>query len=117
MGHFIVERFVPGATAADVHAWAEALNASIRALGLSAEVIYLGSEFVHRDETCLCFFDAASDELVRTINDHAGAPYERVLVGEAVHNTTERGVKKPRSNRVDPTRATRQSQRHGGGRA
>lgn len=97
MSHFIVERFVPGATSADVQAWAEALDASIHTLGLGAKISYLGSEFVHRDETCLCFFDAASDELVRTVNDHAGAPYERVLVGEAVHKTTGRGVKKATS--------------------
>ena len=92
MGHFIVERFVPGATPADVHAWGQALDASIRELGLGTEISYLGSEFVHRDETCLCFFDAASDELVRTVNDHAGAPYERVLLGQAVRRATERGV-------------------------
>ena len=85
MRHFIVERFVPGASGADVQAWAEALDASIRTLGLGADICYLGSEFVTRDETCLCFFDAASDELVRVVNDHAGVPYERVLLGEAVH--------------------------------
>lgn len=89
MGHFIVERFVPGATANDVRAWAEALSASIEALGASGEIRYLGSEFMSRDETCLCFFDAASDELVRKINDHAGTPYERVLAGEAVLKPTE----------------------------
>lgn len=98
MSHFIVERFVPGASAADVHGWAEALGAAILALGLGAEIKYLGSEFVYRDETCLCFFDASSAELVRTVNDHAGAPYERVLIGEAVHRTTE--VLSPRDEEV-----------------
>lgn len=85
MPHFIVERFVPGATAVDVENWAEALDRSIRTLGVDGEVVYLGSEFVLRDETCLCFFDAPTEELVRRVNDHAGAPYERVLLGEAVH--------------------------------
>ena len=89
MGHFIVERFVPGATATDVRAWAEALGASIEALDVGGEISYLGSEFVSRDETCLCFFDAASAELVRQVNEHAGTPYERVLDGESVRKPTE----------------------------
>ena len=90
MQHFIVERFVPGATSGDLEAWATAIENSIRSLGLEDQIEYLGSEFVQRDETCLCFFDSASEELVKRVNDHAGAPYERVLLGEAVRKTTER---------------------------
>ena len=89
MGHFIVERFVPGATPDDVRTWAGALETSIAALDLGDQIDYLGSEFVSRDETCLCFFDATSDELVRSVNDHAGVPYERVLDGAAVPKPTQ----------------------------
>lgn len=90
MGHFIVERFVPEATAADVKAWAETLDASIHALKVAGDISYLGSEFVNRDETCLCFFDASSEDLIRLVNDHAGVPYERVLACEAVRKPAEK---------------------------
>ncbi len=89
MGHFIVERFVPGATGDTVRSWAEALEASIDRLGVGDEVSYLGSELLSRDETCLSFFDALNEELVRKVNDHSGTPYERVLVGEAVRQSME----------------------------
>lgn len=88
MAHFIVERFVPGSTSNDVRLWAQALGASIEALGVGGEITHLGSELMSQDETCLCFFDAVSADLVRKINDHAGTPYERILAGEAVRHPT-----------------------------
>lgn len=89
MGHYIVERFVPGATTDDVKAWAEALEISIRTLDVRGEITHLGSELMNHDETCLCFFDATDAGLVRKVNDHAGTPYERVLDGQSVRKPTE----------------------------
>ena len=74
MSHFIVERFVPGATADDVRAWGVAIEASIEALELGGEVSHLGSELMNRDETCLCFFEAAETGSIHRVNDHAEVP-------------------------------------------
>jgi hypothetical protein len=74
VSHFIVERFVPGATAGDVRAWGVAIEASIEALDLGGEVSHLGSELMSRDETCLCFFEAAEIGSIHRVNDHAEVP-------------------------------------------
>ena len=92
MEHFIVERFVPGITGESVRLWRQQIADSITALQLEAEVQYLGSELVSKDETCFCFFDASTPSVIQRVNEHARVPFERILSGEAVGSGAREGA-------------------------
>ena len=44
---------------------------------------YLRSTFIPGEEKCFCLFEGPSAEAVRTANDRAQLPYERIV--EAMH--------------------------------
>jgi hypothetical protein len=46
-------------------------------------VRYLRSTFIPDEEKCFCLFEGPSVEAVRTANDRAQLPYERIV--EAMH--------------------------------
>ena len=49
----------------------------------SPPVQYLRSTFIPGEEKCFCLFEGPSAEVVRTANDRAQLPYERIV--EAQH--------------------------------
>jgi hypothetical protein len=74
MGGFIVERYWPGVTEADVRLTAAAL----RAAG-GPDIRYLGSILLPGDEVVLFRFDAASAQRVAASGEQAGLRCDRVV--------------------------------------
>ena len=76
---YAVERSLPGVT---MQALADAQAAAIAAAAASSEsevpVRYLRSVFLPGDARCVCLFEAASADAVRSVNDAAGLPYSAV---------------------------------------
>jgi hypothetical protein len=93
---FIVERYFPGLTPAQVTALADRLvtgTRHVRASGYS--VFWLGSTALLGEETTFCLFRAPSREAVSAVNELASAPYERIvealyLEGEIAPEQVER---------------------------
>jgi len=42
-------------------------------------VRYIRSAFVPGEARCMCFFEAATPELVKELNDTANIPYKRII--------------------------------------
>jgi hypothetical protein len=79
MNCFLVERNLPGMTAASLDALQRVLHAASQRLTTpTAQVRHLGSVYVPRTHRCMCLFEAHSAELVRLVNDTAQAPYSTV---------------------------------------
>jgi hypothetical protein len=79
MPRYVVERHLPGFTAAQLPG-AAALAKSVSA-DMSREgtpVRYLRSTFIPGEDKCFCLFEAASADAVRTANERAGLPFDRV---------------------------------------
>lgn len=77
---FLVERYLPGLTPAQVEALARRLRDATRELrGEGRRVEWLRSVALVEDETCLCSFRAASELEVGEANARAGAGYERIV--------------------------------------
>jgi hypothetical protein len=74
MGGFIVERYWPGVTEADVRLAAAAL----RSAG-GADIRYLGSILMPGDEVVLFRFDAVSAERLVASGEQAGLRCDRVV--------------------------------------
>jgi hypothetical protein len=74
MGGFIVERYWPGVTEADVRMAAAALRAAS-----GADIRYLGSILMPEDEVVLFRFDAVSARHVAASGDHAGLRCDRLV--------------------------------------
>ena len=80
MTMFMVERDLSGISmealgAAQAAAIAEARNSSAR----GAPVRYVRSLFTPEDGHCCCLFEAATDGVVRSVNDAAKLPYQRIV--------------------------------------
>jgi hypothetical protein len=74
MGEFIVERYWPGVTEADVRLAAAALRTAD-----GADIRYLGSILMPGDEVVLFRFDAVSAEQVAASGARAGLRCDRVV--------------------------------------
>jgi hypothetical protein len=77
---FLVERYLPGLTEATAISLATRLETASRALraeGPSAR--WLGSTVLLYEETTFCAFRARSTDAVQALNEHASAPYERIV--------------------------------------
>ena len=81
---YTVERTLPGITTeALAGAQAAAIDAAERSSAEGTPVRYLRSTFIPGEEKCFCLFEGPSAEVVRTANDRAQLPYERIV--EAMH--------------------------------
>jgi Protein of unknown function (DUF4242) len=79
-GTYLVERYLPGLSHAELLAAAarvSAAGAELTAEGLP--VRYLGSLVVPGEEACFCEFEGPSVEAVELANHRAGVPFARVL--------------------------------------
>lgn len=84
MSVYMVERNLSGIAMEDLAAAQRAAIDTARDMRDSGEQIkYLHSAFVPAEGRCMCFFDGASADQVKSLNDRAGLPYERVV--EAMH--------------------------------
>lgn len=84
MTKYLVERHVPGITPEQLAA--AALSAKSTTAAMTQEgtpVQYLRSTVIPGEEKCFCLFAGPSADAVRTENDRAQLPYERIV--EVMH--------------------------------
>lgn len=85
MHAYLVERYLPGLSEADVRAAlsrAEAACGELRATG--TEIHYRGSIFLALEEACFCRFDSDRAEAVTEVNQRAGLAFARISRGLAI---------------------------------
>ena len=84
MTKYVVERYLPGITPDQLTAAAGAAKSTTAAMAQEGTPVrYLRSTFIPGEEKCFCLFEGPSAEVVRTANDRAELPYERIV--EAMH--------------------------------
>jgi Protein of unknown function (DUF4242) len=80
MAGYLVERYLPGLTAADVHAAIRRMTAVADEMAAEGIPIhYVTSAFIPEEEACFCQFEAPSSEAVAAANERAAFPYARIL--------------------------------------
>ena len=85
MNSYLVERYLPGMSEADVRdgiARAQVACAELTAEG--AEVRYLGSIFLALEEACFCRFDSDGPTTIAEANQRARLPFARITPGQAI---------------------------------
>ena len=76
---FLVEHYRPGLTADELAAWAARVRDTTGEMEREGKPVrYLRSTVVPTDESLLCTFEAASEQLVREAYARAGIPFERI---------------------------------------
>ena len=84
MTKYLVERYLPGLTADQLAAAAASAKRTTETMTQEGTPVqYLRSTFIPGEEKCFCLFEGPSAEVVRTANDRAQLPYERIV--EAMH--------------------------------
>jgi hypothetical protein len=84
MSVYMVERNLGGIAMEDLAAAQRAaINTAKDMRAAGDEINYLHSAFIPGDGRCMCFFEGESADKVKSLNDRAGLPYERVV--EAMH--------------------------------
>jgi hypothetical protein len=84
MTKYLVERYLPGMTPEQLVAAAGSAKHTTEAMRREGTPVqYLRSTFIPGEEKCFCLFEGPSAEVVRTANDRAELPYERIV--EAQH--------------------------------
>lgn len=84
MSKYLVERHLPGITPEQLSAAAGAAKSTTAAMTREGSPVrYLRSTFIPGEEKCFCLFEGASADVVRTANNRAQLPYERIV--EAMH--------------------------------
>ena len=88
MSKFLVERYLPGITPDQLTAAAgSAKSATAQMTEEGTPVRYLRSTFIPGEDKCFCLFEGPSADAVKTANDRAQIPYERIV--EAMHLASE----------------------------
>lgn len=85
MNSYLVERYLPGMSEADVRAGlarVDAACAELRATG--TQVSYLGSIFLPLEEACFCRFDGDCPEVIVEVNERAPLAFARITPGVAI---------------------------------
>ena len=76
---FLVEHYRPGLTVDEFGAWATRLRDATGELEREGKPVrYLRATIVPTDESLLCVFEAASEQLVREAYARADIPFERI---------------------------------------
>ncbi len=84
MTKYVVERYLPGITPDQLTAAAGSAKSTTAAMTQEGTPVrYLRSTFIPGEEKCFCLFEGPSADAVRTANDRAQLPYERIV--EAMH--------------------------------
>jgi hypothetical protein len=82
---YVVERYLPGLHRSDLLSGLSRLEPMREGTGVGAEVRYLGSTIVLRDEACFCRFEAPSSDAVAEVNRRAGLPFNRIVPAVTVN--------------------------------
>jgi hypothetical protein len=85
MNSYLVERYLPGLSEADVRSGVARTQVACTELAAQgADVRYLGSIFLPLEEACFCRFDADRVESVAQANQRARFPFARISPGRAI---------------------------------
>lgn len=80
MAVYMVERDLAGITMPQLAGAQQAAIATSRRFTADGTAVrYIRSTFVPGEARCMCLFDAASAEDVKTVNDAAELPYTRIV--------------------------------------
>ena len=88
MNAYLVERYLPGLSEADVRSAlsrAEKACAELRAAGI--QIRYRGSIFLALEEACFCRFDSDQAEAVTEVNQRAQLAFARISPGIAIEQS------------------------------
>jgi Protein of unknown function (DUF4242) len=88
MSTYLVERYLPGLTPEQLDAAASAAKATTASMtSEGTPVHYLRSTFIPGEDKCYCLFEGPSADVVKTANERAQLPYERIV--DAMHIAAE----------------------------
>ena len=80
MSVYMVERNLKGISMEDLAGAQKAAIATAEIMTATGdEIRYIRSTFAPEDGRCLCLFDGQSADQVKSLNDKAGLPYDRVV--------------------------------------
>lgn len=85
MSSYLVERYLPGMSEAELRAGlarVDAICVELREAG--TDVRYLGSIFLPLEEACFCRFDGDRPEAVAQVNERAQLAFARITAGVAI---------------------------------
>ncbi len=82
---YVVERYLPGLHRSDLLRELLRLEQGSEEGNRGAEVRYLGSTIVLRDEACFCQFEGPSSNAVAEVNRQAGLPFDRIVAAVTVN--------------------------------
>jgi hypothetical protein len=84
MSTFLVERYLPGLTPEQFDAAASAAKATTASMTHEGTPVrYLRSTFIPGEDKCYCLFEGPSADVVKTANERARLPFERIV--DAMH--------------------------------
>ena len=83
MSVFMVERYLVGWSADEVHELIERTNELAAALA-DDQVRHVASVYIEADETCLCLFDGPDCERVQAANERHQLPFGRIVQSELI---------------------------------
>jgi uncharacterized membrane protein len=85
MNAYLVERYLPGLSEADVRSGVSRVQAACAELTAAGRgVRYIGSIFLPLEEACFCRFDGDRSETVAEVNERAQFAFARVTAGISI---------------------------------
>ena len=82
---YVVERYLPGLSRSELLRGLLRLEQVSEVAERGAEVRYLDSTIVLRDEACFCRFEGPSSDAVAEVNRQAGLPFDRIVAAVTVN--------------------------------
>ena len=77
---YMVERSLPGINMEQLAAAQKAaIETSLRFTAEGKDVRYIRTTFVPSEAHCMCLFEAANPDFVRTVNEAAQIPFTRIV--------------------------------------
>lgn len=90
MNSYLVERYLPGLSEADVRsALARAQDACAELCDAGTQIRYCGSIFLPLEEACFCRYESDHPEAVAEANERAQLAFARITPGVAIEPITQ----------------------------
>ncbi len=85
MNSYLVERYLPGCSEADIRSGVNRVQVACAELSAGGSAIrYRGSIFLPLEEACFCRFDSELPQTVAQANERAQFPFARFTPGVAI---------------------------------
>ena len=79
MHAYLVERYIPGLSEAELRSGLKRVQAACdEASAQGNQIRYRGSMFLALEETCFCWFDSDRREMAAKVNELAQMPFARI---------------------------------------